>query len=124
METKIRELSIAIATTDLHILLEEIKDLKRHLALELDLVRDRRQKQEREFQEIINEFRQTLGEIKAQFRIEAQLLNLIKGPNDAGDQKEEKRDSGGNSGGAGLQTAFVSHLRRRGLHQNPSSQSL
>jgi hypothetical protein len=104
METQIKELSMAIATTDLSILLAEIKYFKRHLALELDLARDRRQKQEREFQEIIKEFRQTLAEIQAQFRVEAQLLKLVRKPN-AGDEKRGKE-------GAQTQAGRVSSIRQ------------
>jgi len=108
MEKRICELSMAIVSTDLHILLEEIKDLKANLALELDFARDRRLQQESEFQELISELRQTLAKIQAQFRIEAQLLNLIREPK-AGDHNEKKERG---ATGAQEKTSRVSSYRQ------------
>jgi hypothetical protein len=123
MESQIQELSLAVAGIDLQLAMEKVEDMKRNLSIELQRVRDDRRDQWQEFQEYMNELREALDQIRAQHLIEAQLLDLV-GKQNAGDQKEEERDSGGNSGESGLQTAFVSHLRRRGLHQDSSSQSL
>ena len=93
---KIKELSLTNSLTDAYLLLQEIKELKRSLSLELDLARDYRKAQEIEFKEFMAELRATLTEIQANFRIEAQLLNLIR-PNQTGDKKwQGKTDSNSN----------------------------
>lgn len=92
MKTQTRETAMALAGIDLQLALEEARNLKTRLALELQAARDDRKKQWREFQEFMGELRNTLDQIKAQHLIEAQLLDLVGEPN-AGDQEEE-RDSG------------------------------
>ena len=75
---KIRELATVNNLTASQIILEELKDLKRSLALEVDFARDRRQAQEHEFRDFMNELWGTLREIQARFRIDATLLGLIE----------------------------------------------
>ena len=92
---KIKELSLTNSLTDAYLLLQEIKELKRSLSLELDLARDRRKAQEAEFRQFMTELWKTLDKIRAQFRVEAELLNLINAHDrsnnqDAGDQRREK----------------------------------
>ena len=65
------------------------KQIKANLAMELDLARNRRLAQEREFKEFMAELRDTLTKIQAQFKVEAQLLNLIKPQ--AGEKENETR---------------------------------
>jgi hypothetical protein len=78
MKERTREFAIALATTDLHILLEKIKDLKINLSLELQAARDDRRAQEKQFREFMSELWGTLRKIQAQFRIDATLLHLIE----------------------------------------------
>jgi len=92
---KIKELSLTNSLTDSYLLLQDIKELKRSLSLELDLARDRRKAQEAEFRQFMTELWETLEKIRAQFRVEAELLNLINAHDrsnnqDAGDQRREK----------------------------------
>jgi hypothetical protein len=92
---KIKELSLTNSLTDAYLLLQEIKELKRSLSLELDLARDRRKAQEAEFRQFMTELWKTLDKIRAQFRVEAELLNLINAHDrsnnqDAGDKRREK----------------------------------
>jgi hypothetical protein len=92
MEQRSPELAMAIATTDLHILLEEIKDLKINLSLELQAAQDDRRAQEREFREYMAHLWETLRTIQARFHVDAQLLNLV-GPHKAGEKKWQERNS-------------------------------
>lgn len=83
---KIQEMANVITGIDLQLALEEAQELKRSLALELDFARHRRQAQEREFREFLDELWATLREIQAQFRTDATLLHLIK-PKEAREEK-------------------------------------
>ena len=74
---EIRELALTNSLTDAYLLLQDIKELKRSLSLELDLARDRRVAQEAEFREFMTHLWKTLHKIQAQFRIDATLLHLI-----------------------------------------------
>jgi hypothetical protein len=78
MKAEIKEMASDNVLLSAYMILQEAKDLKRSLALELDMVRDRRLAQEKEFQEFMAELRDTLTKIQAQFKIEAQLLNLVR----------------------------------------------
>jgi hypothetical protein len=121
---EIRELALTNSLTDSYLILGEILDLKRSLSLELDLAKDRRQAHEAEFQEFMAELWDTLNKIRAQFRAEAELLNLIEGPersntNSAGDHRtKEKPNPDRNSPESSILSGFISHKRRRGLRQN------
>lgn len=92
---RIKELASDNVLTSAYLILRESKGLKRSLSLELDLARDRRVAQEAEFREFMTELWETLDKIRAQFRVEAELLNLINAHDrsnnqDAGDQRREK----------------------------------
>ena len=52
--------------------------VKGRLALELQAARDDRKAQRKEFEEMLSELKDTLTKIQAQFKVEAQLLNLIR----------------------------------------------
>jgi hypothetical protein len=91
---RIKELASDNVLTSAYLIIAECGKLKARLALELQASGDDRKKQWREFRELISELRETLTQIQAQFRIEAQLLNLI-GPNSAGDQKTQKEKGRG-----------------------------
>ena len=78
MKKEIKELASDNVLLSAHLLLEDAKQLKANLAMELDLARDRRLAQEKEFKEFMSELWWTLRKIQAQFKVEAQLLNLIK----------------------------------------------
>jgi len=87
---KVKELASDNVLLSAHLLLEDARKLKIDLAMELDLARDRRLAQEKEFRDLITEFRDTLTEIQAQFRIEAQLLNLVGGDTKRTNNAREK----------------------------------
>lgn len=106
LQKKVKELAVTNALTDAYLLLQEIKELKRSLSLELDFQRDRRKAQEDEFRYYVRELWETLRKIQAQFRIEAELLNLIK-PGKAG----EKRWQGSNSGRQSIHERSVGKTR-------------
>lgn len=90
---RIRELSITCALTDVQLLLQQAKDLKANLAMELDLARDRRLAQEKEFKAFMSELWGTLRKIQAQFSVEAELLNLVRPQKIAGEQKCQRKSS-------------------------------
>ena len=92
----IKELASDNVLTSAYLILAECEKLKARLALELQALRDDRKAQQKEFNEFMAELRATLTEIQANFRIEAQLLNLIR-PNRTGDKKwQDKTDSNSN----------------------------
>lgn len=74
---KIKELASDNILMSAYLLLEEARQLKALLALELQAVRDDRRAQHGEFQKSMVELRETLTKIQARFHIDAQLLNLI-----------------------------------------------
>jgi hypothetical protein len=78
MKKEIKELASDNVLMSAYLILEDAKQIKANLAMELDLARDRRLAQEREFREFMDELRDTLTKVQAQFKVEAQLLNLIK----------------------------------------------
>jgi hypothetical protein len=89
MKKEIKELSSDKVLMSAYLLLEDAKQLKANLAMELDLARDRRLAQEKEFKEFMYELWGTLRKIQAQFKVEAQFLNLIKPK--AGEKENETR---------------------------------
>ncbi len=91
MEKKIRELSITNALTDAYLLLAEVKELKRSLSLELDLVLDRRQAQEKEFRQFLTELWEFLDKLAAKYCVDSQLLNLVREPRDGDQERRQKR---------------------------------
>ena len=99
---KIKELASDNVLMSAYLPLEEIKQLRALLALELQAVRDDRRAQHKEFQQLTNELWETLRKIQAQFRIEAQLLNLIR-PQDTGKNDEHI----GNQGNGTIKLRFV-----------------
>jgi len=92
-ERKIKELASDNVLMSAYLILQEAEVIKARLALELQAARDDRKAHHREFQEFIAELWQMLRDIQSQFRIEAQLLNLIR-PQEAGEKKEwQEKDS-------------------------------
>jgi hypothetical protein len=83
---RIKELALSDSLTSSILLLYEIKTLKARLARELDMAEDRRKKQAKDHVELLAQLWEELRKIRAQFRIEAQLLGLIK-------PDEEDRDN-------------------------------
>jgi len=92
MKDKIKELTSDNVLMSAYLLLEDAKQLKASLALELQAVRDDRRAELREFQEYMAELRDSLTKIQAQFKIEAQLLNLI-GSQKAGEEGWQKENN-------------------------------
>lgn len=90
---KILELAVDSNLMESRIVLEEIKEIARFLSLELDLVRDRRKAQEKQFQEFMTELWSFLDKLAAKYCIDRQLLNLVNEPK-AGEQKWEGTSSG------------------------------
>ena len=95
MDEKIKELASDNVLMSAYLLLQDAKDLKARLALELQATRDDRRAQHKEFQELMAELRDTLTKIQAQFRIEAQLLNLVR-PGKAGEDRWQEENSPSN----------------------------
>ncbi len=93
MEERIKELAITNALTDAYLILEEARKIKVSLALELQAAKDDRKSQYKEFQELMVEITDVLTKIQAQFRIEAQLLNLVK-PEEVEEDDRINRDQG------------------------------
>ena len=89
MKQEIKELSLAVAGIDLQLALQEVRELKLNLSLELQAVRDDRRAQQREFQEFISGLWDTLDQIRAKHLIEAQLLDCI-GDGNAGEKQQRK----------------------------------
>lgn len=94
MKSEIKELASDNVLLSAYLMLQEAKDLKANLAMELDLARDRRLAQEKEFREFMSELWGTLRKIQARFHVDAELLNLVR-PHKAGEKKwqEESRPS-------------------------------
>lgn len=91
---KIKELTSDNVLMSAYLLLEDAKQIKASLALELQAARDDRRAQHKEFEEFMAELRDTLTKIQAQFKVEAQLLNLIKPQ--AGETKCQESVKGSN----------------------------
>jgi len=94
----VKELGIDSALAVALFLIEEVKELKARLAMELDLVRDRRVAQDREFREFMDQLWATLTDIQAKFRMDATILGLIQGPNageegNAGEREQTNADT-------------------------------
>jgi len=87
------ETKLTLLFTDAELILQECRELKANLSLELQAARDDRRAQHREFQEFLAELRETLTKIQTQFRIEAQLLNLISPAGEDGCQKRSRKRS-------------------------------
>jgi len=79
LRDEIKELALQCATAEALELGLELRELKVNLSLELQAVRDQRVAEHREWREFMAEQRRELDRIKADFRTEATLLNLIKG---------------------------------------------
>jgi hypothetical protein len=77
----IKELAVTNALMDAYLILQDLKKLKTSLAMELQVGQQDRLNQARDFAEFMHEVRQTLADIRADNKIEAQLLNLIKPEN-------------------------------------------
>ncbi len=92
---KIKELSLTCSLTDAYLLLQDIKELKRSLSLELDLARNRRVAQDAEFREFMTELWGTLRQIQAQFRVDATLLGLIS-PHHTGEEAWQGKEKNSN----------------------------
>jgi hypothetical protein len=88
---KIKELASDQVLMSAYLILAECEKLKARLSLELQAVRDDRRRQYKEFHEFMVEQRETLTKIQAQFKVEAQLLNLIRP--DAGEDKCQASES-------------------------------
>lgn len=78
MNEDIRELVAMNTLTDAYLILAECKKLKARLALELQVTRDDRKKQHKQFTEFMFELLKTLDQIRARHLIDAQILNLIE----------------------------------------------
>jgi hypothetical protein len=87
---KIKELALSDSLTSVILVLHEIITLKGQLSLELQAIRDDRKAQQRDFRELVGELQEALTKIQANFRIEAQLLNLITKDNDNAGENEQK----------------------------------
>lgn len=91
MQEEIKDLTLLF--TDAALILQECRELKARLALELQATRDDRRAQHMEFQAFMSKLEQTLARIQAQFKVEAQLLNLVRPTGEDKWQKEESRSS-------------------------------
>lgn len=92
VDEKIKELASDNVLMSAYLLLQDAKDLKANLAMELDLARDRRLAQEKEFRKFMNEMWKILTRIQAQFSVEAELLNLVR-PQKAGEDRWQKENN-------------------------------
>ena len=99
---RIKELASDNILMSAYLLLEESRELKARLALELQAVRDDRKTQQKEFSELMISLRETLDQIRAKHLIEAQLLNLIK-PQEVGEDDKHI----GNQGNGTIKLRFV-----------------
>jgi hypothetical protein len=93
MDPKTKDLILLF--TDAEIILGDARSLADELRRQVQAARDGRRAQHKEFQEFMAELRETLIQIKAQFRVEAQLLNLIRPK--AGEKKCQRNDGESNS---------------------------
>ena len=80
MAEDIKEIALNGAVTEALVLLEELKDLKVSISLELQATRDQRVAEHREWAAFMAELRGELDRIKADFRTDATLLHLIESP--------------------------------------------
>jgi hypothetical protein len=85
-------MEILTKQVDIDFTLQECMKLKARLSLELQAARDDRRAQQKEHLEFMSELWTTLRKIQAQFRVEAELLNLVM-PQEAGEQKCQKEKS-------------------------------
>jgi len=108
MKDEIKELASDNVLLSAYLLLEEAKQLKANLAMELDLARDRRLAQDKKFREFMAELKNTLTRIQAQFKVEAQLLNLIR-PQEAGE--DTWQGSGKGSSQSRMLKQFAKNIR-------------
>jgi len=90
MNEKLIELTLLF--TDAELVLQECRDLKANLSLELQAARDDRRRQRKEFLEFMDHLVETLDQIRAKHLIEARLLNLI-GPHEAGEERWQEENS-------------------------------
>lgn len=107
---RIKELASDNILTSAYLLLEEARQLKAQLALELQAAKDDRRAQHKEFQEFMAELREILWQIRAKHMIEAQLLDLIR-PEKAGENKWQKNKSEGNSSQSRMLKQFAKSTR-------------
>jgi len=91
MDLKVKDLTLLF--TDAELILMECRELKANLSLELQAIRDDRKAQYKEFQELMSKLSKTLITIQAQFKVEAQLLNLIR---PAGEEQWQKSEGESN----------------------------
>jgi hypothetical protein len=76
MDPNVKDL--ILLSTDAELILQECKDLKLNLSVELRAVRDDRKRMFREFNEFMSELQRTLDQMRAKHLIEAGLLDLIR----------------------------------------------
>ena len=87
MTTRGKVLLVENLLIDCYLLLQEVRDLKGNLSLELQAARDDRRAQASEWTEFMQEMREVLHQIRAKNLIEAKLLNLIKGKENVGEHQ-------------------------------------
>lgn len=104
MDRKTKDLTLLF--TDAELILQECRELKAHLSLELQAVRDDRRAQYKEFQEVMAEVRDTLHHIQARFMVDARLLDLVR-PDAAGEEEWQKSKAESNSNQSRMLKAFV-----------------
>ena len=85
---KIKELASDNVLLSAYLLLQEAKELKRSLALELDMARDRRLAQEKEFGEQLARMDETIEQLRALYQINLRVLNIINAPAKVGEKDE------------------------------------
>lgn len=76
MDPKSKDLILLF--TDAEIILGDARSLADELRRQVQAAKDERKAQHKEFCEFMNELWGTLRKIQAQFKVEAQLLNLIR----------------------------------------------
>jgi len=99
MRDEIKELAVTNALTDAFLILQELRDLKINLSLELQAVRDDRKHYHKEIQELLSTIQDELIRIQSRFTVDATILGLIK-PQQTG---EEDHDTTTQPGRLGLQ---------------------
>ena len=93
---KIKELASDNILMSAYLLLEEARQLKAQLALELQAAKDDRRAQHKEFQEFMAELREILWQVRAKHLVEAQLLDLVR-PQEAGETRKWQGSAKGSS---------------------------
>ncbi len=106
MDPKSKDLILLF--TDAEIILGDARSLADELRRQVQAAKDERKAQHKEFREFMNEMWKTLRKIQAQFRIEAQLLNLVR-PEEAGEMECRKSEGESNSS----QTHTLKEFARR-----------